>query len=395
MPIADDWDFNYSAKVLSHIDGVLSYDGGNGRAPVVGEYVYGNVSRAYGKVLAITGNVTAADLTLTNVVGYFQDNETIEILSELGFDGVVDGQGGFLEGDTVSSTTGSIDVKAIEYNADGSGEGILYGNNFVSFTDNQSLDVDAPADRISTGVALSNTILANNDNDVAMTTTVVNGTLAVPGTANTNDSVIIHYDAGTVAVPEQAIVEDATTGAIGLVEQVYGTTTVGSLRLVDYNSTGGVFTDNNVLRVDQVIAYQNQVAGQVFSVGDVVVGGTSGATGRVLADTGTQLILADESGTWTTTEDLNVGGVKIAEANGTNTTLNVSTINIPNGIRTEQRPVRCGGGVEQGGIFDAATGLNIVRKMNSWYTLKRPPPTTIVSPNRWLARTMPSTMLAA
>lgn len=368
MAISDDWDFNYASKILSHVDGVLSYDTGTGQQPAVGEYVRGSTSGAIGKILARTGNTAAGTLDLTNVEGQFEDNELIELMSEIGFDAVTASNGGFKVGDTiVDQVTGSVVVRAIEYNSDGSGGGIIYGDSFVAFTDNSQLDISGG----QADVADADTVTANTDNDTALGTTQTAGTLAIPGTAQTNDSVIIHYDAGTVSIPEQAIVEDATTGAIALVEQVYGVTLTGSLRLVDYNSTGGVFTDNNTLRLDQVIAYNNQVGGQVFSVGDVVVGGTSGATGRVLADTGTELVLADESGTWTSTEDLEVDAVKIAEANGTNTTLNAATLNLPGGIRTEQRSTAVDGGVSQGGIYDASDSLNIVRKMNSWYTLSQ------------------------
>ena len=359
MPIADDWDFDYPNTVLQHVDGVLSYDTGSGTQPAVGDYVIGNTSGAVGKVIARTGSVTSGTLTLTNVVGLFQDNEDLDILSTVNFDAVTDGNGGFAIGDTiVDQVTGSVDVLAIEYNADGLGGGTIWGNNFTAFTDNSQLDISGGtadvADADGTGT----------DNDAALTALVA-GTLQPPGSNNL--SVIVHYDGGTVDIPEQAILEDATSGATGLVEQVFGVTGTGSVRLVD---VAGTFGDDNVLRVDQVIGYNNQVAGQVFSAGDVVVGGTSGATGRVLADTGTQLILADESGTWTTTEDLNVGGTKIAEANGTNATLNCAVANIPDGLRDEQWPTSVGGGVGQGGIY-AAGSLNIVRKSNSLYTLSQ------------------------
>jgi hypothetical protein len=368
MAISDDWDFDYANVRLSHIDGVLSYDTGGGRQAAVGEYIRGNTSGAIGKILSVTGNTTSGTLTLTNVEGLWEDNETFEVMSEVGFDAVTAGNGGFKVGDTiVDQVTGSVVVRAIEYNEDGLGGGIIYGDTFTAFTNDSQLDISGG----QADVADADTATANVDNDAALTTTQTDGTLAVPGTAQTNDSVIIHYDAGTVAIPEQALLEDATTGAIGLVEQVYGTLLTGSVRIVDYNSTGGVFTDNNTLRVDQVIAYNNQVAGQVFSPGDVVVGATSGATGRVLADTGTELILADESGTWTNTEDLEVGGVKIAEANGTNTVLNVATCDIPDGIRSEQRSTAIGGGSQQGGIYAATDSLNIVRKLNSLYTLSQ------------------------
>lgn len=369
MPIADDWDFDYTNKIIQHIDGVLSYDTGGGRQAAVGEYIRGNTSGAIGKIIAVTGNTTSGTLTLTNVEGLWEDNETFEVMSFVNFDGVVDKAStlqGFRVGDTVvDQVTGTMVVRAIEYNEDGLGGGTLYGDTFTAFTNDSQLDISGG----ETNIAVADG--TGTDNDTALTTTQTAGTLAVPGTASTNDCVIIHYDGGTVAIPEQAIIEDATTGAKGLVEQVYGVTATGSVRIVDYDSTGGVWTDNNTLRADQVIAYNNQVVGQVFSVGDVVVGGTSSATGRVLLDTGTELILADESGTWTSTEDLNVGGTKIAEANGTNTTLNLATINIPEGIRTEQRSDAVGGSVAQGGIYAGADSLNVVRKLNSLYTLSQ------------------------
>jgi hypothetical protein len=371
MPIPDDWDFNYGAKILSHIDGVLSYDTGGGRQAAVGEYVRGSTSGAIGKILAVTGNTASGTLTLTNVEGLFEDGELIEAMSFVNFDGLIDKVSslqGFRVGDTVvDQVTGSIVVRAIEYNEDGAGGGTLFGDTFTAFTNDSQLDISGG----ETNIGLADG--TGTDNDAALTTTLTDGQLAPPGTAFTNDSVILHYDAGTVAIPEQAIVRDEVTGAKALVEQVRGVTLTGSLRLVDYNSTAsfGAFTDDNNLEIDQVVGYQNQVAGQVFSVGDVVVGGTNGATGRVLADTGTQLILADESGTWLHGEDLNVGATKIAESNGTNTTLVAAVINIPLGLRTEQRPNSVGGGSAQGGIYPSATSLNIVRKLNSWYTLSQ------------------------
>lgn len=364
MSIGDDWDIDYANKRLSHVDGVLSYDTGTLNQPDVGEYVRGSTSGAIGKILSRTGGVASGTLTLTNVVGQFQDGELIEQMSKVGFDNVTTANNGFSIGDVVTdSATGSITVRAIEYNEDGLGGGILYGDSFTSFGDNLVLKITGG----SSDVADSDTVTANSDFDAYLGTTQTNGTLAKPGTGNTNKSAIINFDTGTQDIPEQAIIEDATTGATGLVEQVYqdSGSAFGSIRVVDWDSTNS-WGDTNVLRLDQALVYQNQVAGQVFSVGDVVVGGTSGATGRVILDTGTTLVFADESGTWTTTEDLNVGGVKIAEANGSNTTLNVAAVN--GSTRLEQRPNSIGGGVAQGGIYSATESLNIVRKSNSFYT---------------------------
>jgi hypothetical protein len=374
MAISDDWDFDYSAKVLSHIDGVLSYDGGTAGQASAGDYVYGVTSGAVGKVLAVTGNATSGTYTLTNVRGLFQDNEELRLCSVVGFDTVVDKSNdlqGFRVGETVvDQTTGSIDVLAIEYNTrelaggQGGGTGRLYGNNFTSFTDNDSMDISGG----EAGIASVHTAEGNADNDAVIDTADVAGTLAAPGTGN--KSVILNYDTGTVSIPEQAIIEDATTGASALVERTFDTNTQaeGSLVLVDYND-GNAWGDGNQLRLDQALGYNNQVAGQVFSVGDVVVGATSGATGRVILDTGTVLVFADESGTWTTTENLQVNGVTIADANGSNTTLNCALVN--GAVLDDQIPTGVGGGVAQGGIYAFGDGLNIVRKSNSLYTLSQ------------------------
>ncbi len=366
MPISDDWDFDFPNTKLQHIDGVLSYDGGTAGQAAVGDYIRGDTSGAIGKVTAVTGSAATGTYTLTLVEGLFEDNEPISLMSNVNFDAVTVANGGFAVGDVIiDQVTGSIDTKAIEYNRDGNGGGTIYGDSMVVFTNDSQLDISGGqvdvADADGVGV----------DNDAVIDTAVVNLPLAIPGTTDTNDSILIHYDAGTIAIPEQAIVLDASTTARGLVEQTIGVLVTGSLRIVDYDSTGGVFTDNNSLEVDQALLTQNLVAGQVFSVGDVVVGVTSSATGRVIGQSGLNLIFADESGTWTTTEDLEVGGVKIAEADGSNITLAVATINIAEGIRTEQRTTSVGGGVQQGGIFASVDSLNIVRKLNSLYTFSQ------------------------
>jgi hypothetical protein len=148
--------------------------------------------------------------------------------------------------------------------------------------------------------------------------------------------------------------------------------------LVDSDFGSADFQDNETLRVQQVVNYDNQTAGQVFSVGNVVVGSVSGATGRVIAvivltSTTGRLILADETGTWNSaTPDLiQVGGVTIAEVADSTFTLNVATVNTPEGTRTEQRPNSVGGSVSQGGIYDRAESLNVVRKLNSLYTFSQ------------------------
>jgi hypothetical protein len=390
MSITNDWDFAYAAKVLSHIDGVLSYDTGAGRQAAVGEYVRGAVSGAIGKILAVTGNTASGTLTMTNTVGLFEDNELLEVMSAQPFDGLIDKAAslqGIRIGDTVvDQASGSIVVRAIEYNnaeqtlGAGGGGGTMYGDSYVAFADNSQLDISGG----ETNIGLADTVGTDNEGD--LTTTLVAGDgIDVPGTADTNDSAIIHYDAGTQLVPEQAVIEGVTSGAIGLVEQQYGPAdgSIGSLRLVDSDFGAADFADDETLRVQQVVNYDAQVAGQVFSVGDVIVGSVSGATGRVLAvvddgDSTGRVILADESGTWdeSTPDLIQLDSVTIAEVENATFTLNVSTANLPDGTRTEQKPDGIGGSVAQGGIYalngtTPAVSLNIVRKFNSLYTLSQ------------------------
>ncbi|MGD2072038.1 MAG: hypothetical protein PVG65_00910, partial [Candidatus Thorarchaeota archaeon] len=75
-------------------------------------------------------------------------------------------------------------------------------------------------------------------------------------------------------------------------------------------------------RAEIILTYKNGVT--AFSIGDTVVCGTSGVTGDVVYVSGTvsagdvHILLTIDSGTVIVDgEDLNVGGSKYAEANGT------------------------------------------------------------------------------
>lgn len=368
MPIADDWNFDYAAKVISHIDGILSYDTGAGAQAAVGSYVWGATSGALGKVLARTGNTTSGTLTLTNVLGQFADNELLEQLSVLMFDGVVSAEksrivvGATLTGATSAST---FVIKFIEYNIDGvDGHGSFYGNPMsAAFTNNENLQIGGATVCLADGTG--------TDNDASLTTTLVNGPLAVPGTANTNNCAIINYDGGTIAIPEDAHIADATSGAVGYAQQVIGSTAVGSIRVIDSDTTGGSWTNNNTLNLRDVVFYDNLVAGKVFSVGDVVraVNGTTpSVVGRVISviddgDNTGKLILANFSGTRFADNEIHVlqsddTYVKYAEFENTTAVLAAATLN--GSARTLQRS-------DQGGIFPTLS-LNPVRSCNALYT---------------------------
>lgn len=368
MPFADDWDFNFAAKVISHIDGILSYDTGGGAQAAVGQYVYGATSGALGKVLARTGNTTSGTLTLTNVLGQFADNELLEVLSELMFDGVVNAEktrivvGATLTGASSGST---MVIQFIEYNIDGvAGHGKFYGTAFsAAFTNNETLNISG------SGVCLADGV--GTDNDALLTTTLVDGTLAVPGTANTNNCAIINYDGGTIAIPEDAKIADATSGAVGYAQQVIGSTAIGSIRVIDSDTTGGAWTNNNTLNIRDVVFYDTLVAGKVFSVGDVIKavnGTTPSVVGRVIAviddgDNTGKLILANFAGTRFADNEIHVlqpddTYVKYADFENTTAILAAATIN--GSSRTLQR-------ADQGGIFPTVS-LNGIRSSNALYS---------------------------
>ena len=367
MSIANDWDFNFASKVISHIDGVLSYDGGvGGTQPAVSQYVKGRTSSAIGKVLSRTGNATSGTLTLTNVVGRFQNNENIDIMSELMFDNVANG--GFEAGDTIAgnSSGSTIAVKFIEYNIDGvAGHGKIYGESMSApFTNNEQLDISGG----QADVALADGVGTDNDE---LCLALVDGTLAVPGTANANNCIIVHYDAGTIPVPEDAHVQSGAAGADGYAQKVLGSTILGSVRVIDSDTTGGAWTNDQSLRILDCLYYDSLVPGKVFSEGNIVKGSSSNASGRVLlviddGDNTGKLILAGLSGSFVDADNITVkqsddsydtyGGVE----NGTNRYLDAATINIPGGVRDEQRE-------DQGGIY-AAGSLNIIRSANALYS---------------------------
>ena len=373
MPIADDWDVDFVGLEIRHLDGILSYDGNSGTAPSLNDYVRGTNSGAVGKVIAgsdLGGAGATGTLTLTSVVGRFQDNDPLVILSIVPIDTIANG--GFTLGDILEtlarSPTPQGTVEAIEYNADGSGTGNVYLSSFTAdFQNNDQIDIQGGTDN----VALVN---GSETNNTGVFDGAANGTLAVPGTANENDSVIIHYDGGTIAIPEDARVADATTGAVGFAQQVVGAVTTGSIRLVDSDTTGGAWTNNNTLNIEQVVFYQNLVSGQVFSEGDLIVGAVSGAQGRVLAviddgDNTGKIILADQVGTFSaeaSPTDLlqrdNRDGTltTIAEVENATTVLAAAALNLPRGVIDEQR-------VSQGGVY-APGSLNVVRSANALFT---------------------------
>ena len=146
--IGNDWDRDFTNKILSHKDMTLDYDTNTGTAPAFGDYVRGGTSGAVGKILSGTdlgGTNATGSFVLTNVIGKFEDGETLVPLDSLGFDTVING--GFKTGDRldeVGAGTAEFQVYAIEFNHPGdvAGAGTVYGNTDVAgFLDNDNLEV--------------------------------------------------------------------------------------------------------------------------------------------------------------------------------------------------------------------------------------------------------------
>lgn len=375
MSVSNDWQLDYTGAssgtvpVLQHIDGRVNYDALTGNAPSLGDYII-FASGVTAKVIGgddLGGTTLTGYLDLTNVSGLIEDNDTFEVLSTLGFDTVTNG--GFVIGDVITGpTTESITVRAIEYNMTTTqGAGTIYGDTVTAgFLNNDALSNDAGVTTVSlaTGVEV--------DNSGVVTTGQTAGQLAPPGTAGTNNAVIIHYDGGTIDIPHEAVIADATTGAIGKNQRLYGDTTTGSIYVVDSDTTGGAWTDNNVLNINDVVFYDTLVSGKVWAVGDVLRGATSLVEGRVIGiivDTSTtgKLILAGKSGTFTNLENLdrllpddtyeNVAAVANLTA-----VLAAAALNIPAAtplIDTQR--------ASEGGIYGSGS-LNIVRDTVEMYS---------------------------
>ncbi len=367
-PIPDDWNFDYANKVISHIDGILTHSGGTGTGPVAGDYIIQATSGAIGKVLSITGDETGGTLALTNVIGLFDSSSALSILSILPFDSVANS--GFKAGDTIDdSSSGTMDVKFVEYNLGATaGEGVAYGDTFTVWSGIATVDITTGQAGVATSTG------TGTDNDAIWTgSPVTTATLAVPGTANTNNSVIIHYDAGTISIPEDAPIKSSGTTANGVAQAIYGDITTGSVRIVDSDTSSGAWTDGNTIDIQEVIFYDTLVSGKVFAAGDVIKGTVNSYEARIIAviddgdDTGTLITAGNTGSPWTaTTEDIQVlqsddTYVTYATVESATDELSVATVKLDVAVRDEQR-------ADQGGIY-APGSLNIVRSFNSFYSL--------------------------
>jgi len=355
MAIDNDWCNNFTSKVISHVDGIISYDTNTGTAPALGNYlrfVCGSCT-AVGQIIAGSdlGGVSATGtLTLTNIIGQIGNNFTITVLDRLPFDTVAGG--GFAK-DGISlfegcPGTAEIAVRAVEYNfvdindnsCDAQGAGRIYGCITVAaFTCGDTLRTISNSGTTVATVDGSETLGSN------FTGALVNeaANLGPVPVGCCNRSQILNFDTPgcSIFVPdesriacstctcptEEAIVQTHTGPASGA---------TGSLTVRCVNPAW-ICNDNIIIR--HVVFFDALVAGQVFSAGDVITGGTCAGTARVLSivcdgDCTGKLITAgvnNSSGALTEAafmcaEDINVGGVKIAEVENATFVLRIGLV---------------------------------------------------------------------
>jgi len=379
MAISDDWCIDYTCSVIQHVDGNLNWDTGTGTVPGIGDYIMDTASSkniVMRLLVAFTG--TSGTDSMTEVInigqaGKIANNDTLVGLDSITFDDVqcTPGQG-IKVGDTIlgdtSTRTGV--VRAVQYNNTSTGgEGTAWGVFCAgAWTCNELISVggDPKVRAVGTGT----------DDDWAGL--VACNLFIPPGTNNVMQ--IMNFDnCGTVVnVPEEARIGSdacATASEIAIVEKHLGVAggNCGTLITRCLGGAGLPWDACDSIFFRHVINYDTQVSGQVFSVGDVVLGGTCAAQGRVLqveddGDCTGKIITAgivNSCGCLCETafacgELLTVGGTTIATVENNGTTLDSFT-DVSGAVRTAQRE-------DQGGILACATSLNIVRGGNQFFT---------------------------
>ncbi len=264
--LIDDWDIDYTNRILSHKDMTLDYDGRTaGTAPTLGEYVRGTTSLAVGKVIGGTdlgGTNATGSIVLTNVLGRFEDGEGFKILDELPFDTVQTGKGASVGDVLTGPTTEQFTIRAIEFNYGKqgvtSGTGTFYGTiDTAGFADGEQIDNNTTTD---TNIALVNGSEVDNG---ATWDAVVNEATNGTGTPF-SISGIINYDAGTVDIPNDALIlsGERATGVLTFTGQPNDTETVviGSTTYTFNTSLGGA---NSVLIGGSTLASMRNLANAV------------------------------------------------------------------------------------------------------------------------------------
>ena len=351
MAIGSDWDIDFNNLLISHIDGDLDYDTGGGTLPDIGGVIRGATTGALGKILSISGSAATGTLTLTDVEGQFQDGESIVWQDQVDFDTVTNG--GFAVGETVDGASRTGTIRKIDYNDGGvAGTGTIYGEfGAGTWTPGEDMDVAASVKALADG--------AGSDNSLVWTGVLVNegsnGTITEPTL-----STIVNYDTGTEDFVRFSKIQNLNTSPTktAFIQQAYGVTATGSLRLVDVS---GDWDDADLIFVGDKLPYDTVVF--AFKIGDVVLGASSGTTGKILADNGTILTLQNQTGSgFTNSELIEVGGTTFATVDADAGEGDFNTQHAVQNLEEIAEQLAVDGGVYNG------TSINGIRDANALYT---------------------------
>jgi len=382
MTIASCWCIDYTCKSITHIDGNLNWDTGTGTVPCAGDYIMvtGSCKNIVMRTLVLftgTSGTDAVSCVVTlGTAGKIGCGDVLAGLDQVDFDGVICGAAcgqGFKVGDTVTGTTSTRTgvIRAIQYNdcmagGGAAGDGTLWGVFTAgAWTNDEPLQVGGVTKALADGVGV-------DDNWAAQTGPSL---LVNPGSCNTAE--ILNFDCcGTqVFTPNDSRIACsclACPAEEAIVQKHLGASD-GSVGSLITRCVNPAWINNDNIWLRHVVFFDTLVAGQVFSVGDVILGATSCATARVLrvvcdGDCTGKIITAGINnmcaalceGAFSLCELITVGGTTIATVEAETFVLDSFT-DINGAPRLIQR-------ADQGGIYQDTTGINTLRSFNALYT---------------------------
>jgi len=291
MTIASCWCIDYTCMSITHIDGCLGWDTGAGTVPGAGDYIMVTgsckniVIRTLVAFTGTSGTDAVSCVVTLGTAGKLACGDVLTGLDRIDFDGVVldaaCGQG-IKVGDTVLGTTSCNTgvVRAIQYNdcmagGGAAGDGVLWGIfTGTCWTCNEPLSVGGVTKALADGVG------ASDD----WTGEISPALLVNPGACNTAE--ILNFDSGAcqIFIPNDARIacsSCACPAEEAIVQKHLGPAS-GCTGTLITRCVNPAWINNDNIFIRHVVFFDTLVGGQVFSVGDVILGGTSGATARVL-----------------------------------------------------------------------------------------------------------------
>ena len=388
MTIASCWCIDFTAQTISHIDGCLNWDCGAGTVPSAGDYIVDTTSckfivfKLLDTFTGTCGTDRTTDTVITGTAGKVAVNDCLVGLDQVDFDTVILTPGccaprGFKVGDTVtgmcSTRTGII--RAIEYNdcvagGGAAGDGTIWGEFSAGcWTNDEALMICEAC----TCIQKASVDGVGTQDD--WTACVAVNLFINPGACNTAEILNIDSPGCPIFIPNEARIACSTCACPteeAIVQKHLGSATGAPGSLVT-RCTNPAWVCNDCVIIRHVVFFDCLVAGQVFSVGDVLLGGTCCATARVLrvvcdGDCTGKLITAGinnscgclTEGAFVACEAITVGGTTIATVEAETFVLDSAT-DVSGAPQLIQR-------ADQGGIFQDTTGINTLRSVNAFYT---------------------------